>query len=287
MTEIPLEQLFGVPSGTRYVYVRCPVHGDEGRPNLAVYRDGTYCFVCGYHETPEAFLNRIQRDPSALLVVQVGGSGGGKATRPDWSLADRSWRYLLWEGGRRERQAYLSERGLSLRFCQELGLGHTGQAFSIPYRDRQGRLLGFKFRADPLYGAEWRYRNSPGLGTQLFRPKPTRGIMVVVEGELDALLLAQYGVDAWTVSTGAGGLARGGWWEKVWRDRSVVVALDWDQAGERAAGAILARCPNWVRASPPGTGKDVTEWLTGIPVERRGVELERVLRVWSSCARST
>ena len=49
---IDLQAVFGAPPDVGYVVLRCPAHDDRGRPNLVVYRDGSYCFVCGHRETP-------------------------------------------------------------------------------------------------------------------------------------------------------------------------------------------------------------------------------------------
>lgn len=273
--EIPLEELFGVPSGTRYVYLYCPAHGDKGRPNLAVYRDGTYCFACGFKESPEAFLARIAQDPQALAGARAGGNGGGLRgpSLEELQAWVREAQANLWEGAMRERQGWLRERGLSLTYARAYGLGHTGVAFLIPYWGPYGELTGAKLRADPQAGLDWRYRNLPGSSGQLFRPNPGGRPLVVVEGELDALLLAQYGADALTVSSGAGGLKRIPELVRL-PESGVLIATDWDPAGEEAARALLAQRPGWARLPRPDPGvKDVSEWLSALPRGDRGCAL--------------
>lgn len=258
MRRIDLCDLFGVPEGTRYVFCFCPAHGDQGRPNLAVYPDGTFCFACGFRETPDAFLARVAADPTALARARPGGRG--RAGPVDLLPLVREAQVNLWEGAYRDRQVYLVERGLSLSYARSWGIGHTGVAFLIPYRDREGQICGAKLRADPVLTKGWRYRNWPGMGTRLFRPNPRGFPRAIVEGELDALVLAQRGVDAVTVSTGAMTLAT---LELGGRKRTVILT-DWDEAGERAAQALLARYPDWIRVPAPAPGiKDVGEWIQG------------------------
>lgn len=287
MVEIDLVSLFGPEAeGVKAVFVFCPFHGDSHRPNLAVYRDGTYCFACGYRESPEQFLARVARDPSALLGAKVASrgplAGGGKGKWSEAAVA--AWHSLLWEGRRRSRLEWLVQRGISLSLAKDVGLGHTGEAFVLPYRDRHGRLVGWKLRADPAFTDEYRYRNAPGLRRLLYRPRPGQGPLALAEGELDALLLASYGLDSLTVSTGVRSLpslVR----EQPWLlHKEVYLFLDQDEAGEAVALQLLSLSPLWKRASWP-EGKDISEWLTSLPFEERGRSLDEVLR-WSMSSSS-
>ena len=282
--EITLPDLFGVSPEVRYVFLYCPAHGDQGRPNLAVYRDGTYCFACGFKESPEAFLERVSQDPGALQGFRVGGSGGNlRGPSPEEIEAwVREAHANLWEGPLRGRQAWVQERGLSLVYAREQGLGHTGVAFLIPYRGPRGELLGAKLRADPEASLPWKYRNLPGSKGQAFRPNPGGSPLVVVEGELDALVLAQYGADALTVSNGAVGLRRLPSLVRL-PASGVLLATDWDAAGEETSKELLRAYPGWRRLPQPVPGvKDVSEWLSGVPRGERGC----ALRDWLSRTRS-
>lgn len=282
---IQLEELFGVPEGTRYVFLFCPAHQDRGRPNLAVYRDGTYCFACGFRESPAAFLARVAQDPQALVGARAGGSGGSsRGPSPEELTAwVREAQVNLWDGEMRDRQGWLRERGLSLTYARRYGLGHTGVAFLVPYWGPTGKLLGAKLRADPQAGLDWKYRNLPGSSNQLFRPNAGGRPLVVVEGEFDALLLAQYGADSVTVSGGAGGL------KQLLRlvrlpTSGVLIATDWDPAGEEAARALLARRPGWVRLPQPAPGvNDIGSWVPSLPVEDRGWAIRSWLFATRSC----
>ena len=273
--QIDLAALFGVPPGTRYVTLVCPAHQDGGRPNLVVWPDGSYCFRCGFRETPAELLRRLAAHPEQARSV-VPGRRGKPAASIDWEVRAHLAHHHLVRGARRQRQDYLvRERGLALETVERALLGHDGLRFTVPYRDQDGRVVGIKYRADPAYA--WngpRYQNSPGLGTRLFRPNPRGWPTLVVEGELDALLASQYGVDGVTVSTGAASLAR----LTGPLPRRAVVATDWDEAGEKAARELLARHPGWVRLPAPVPGvKDLGEWLVSLPPPSRGRTLREVL----------
>jgi len=267
-----LSELFGVPEGTRYVFLHCPAHGDQGRPNLAVYPDGAYCFACGYRESPADLLARIGPGPHHLPGGARGGRGTGGIER-DWEAGVRGADLPPWEGAFQERQRSPQDRGISATLARRFRIGYSGVSFVLPYRDEDGRVIGYKERADPELSLPWRYRNTPGLGTRLFRPNPTGGPMVVVEGEFDALALAELGVDGVTTATGAGGLMT-----LPLPRRRGLVATDWDEAGEQAAAALLRRYPGLRRLPPPAPGvKDVSEWLGKLPVGERWQRLRRWL----------
>lgn len=270
---LDLAALFGVPPDTGYVTLSCPAHQDGGRPNLVVYPDGAYCFRCGYRESPDQLRARLAAHPEQARVGSRGRSRGGPPV--DWEVRARLTHQHLTQGNRRHRLGYLRGRGLSLDSIERARLGHDGLRFTIPYRDEAGRVVGLKYRADPYYTWDGpRYQNSPGLGTRLYRPLPGGYPTLVVEGELDALLAAQYGLDGVTVSTGVGGLAR-----LVGRlPRRAVLALDWDEAGEAEAHRLLARRPGWRRLPPPWPGvKDLGEWLVQVPELERGRTLREAV----------
>jgi DNA primase len=99
----------------------------------------------------------------------------------------------------------------------------------------------------------------------------------VCEGELDALLLAQLGLDAITSTGGAGDLARR--LRGVRLPRRVYVLTDQDDAGDAAAFAVreARTSTDWVRVRWD-RGKDVTEALAPLPDADRVSLLRRWLQ---------
>jgi Toprim-like len=260
------------------VYLRCPAHEDGGRPNLAVYPDHTHCYRCGFHEWPGEFVVRVTQHPEQAVVEETWRPRTAASHHVDWAAAAKLYQRNLFGGARKARLDWLTGRGLSMDTIERALLGHDGVSFAIPYRSPEGRVVGVKFRRDDACGTDGpKYRNSPGL-TGLYRPNPGGRPTVVVEGEFDALILGQYGLDAVTAATGATGLVAQILHTPLPR-RRVWVATDWDEAGETAARELLTHRAGWTRLERPVPGvKDVTEWVLALPLRERGLTLREVLR---------
>lgn len=181
---------------------------------------------------------------------------------------------------REEARAFLAGRGLTLETARAAGLGWTlgeplpladglakiPEGLVIPWAEGD-TLWAVRFRAkEPGQGPK--YTSLRGsVGRVLYLPRPLTGRPVVlVEGELDALLILQEAGDLCDpVATGS---AMGG---RAWKERlegvPVLVAFDADEAGEKAAGWWRKALPHAVRWRPVA-GKD--------PGEMRGLVREWV-----------
>jgi 5S rRNA maturation endonuclease (ribonuclease M5) len=266
-----IRYLVGHPTGPRTpLFLHCPAHGDHGRPNLAVYPNGTYCFACGFHETREEFWERLRS--GQLVAVSPQPSGRRESAPPFDPVAIKLWHRTLLDGPRRDRLSYLLNRGLQEDMVRRFLIGHTGYRFSIPVWYGQD-MVAVQYRADPMYAdpEEERYLSPPGSKTAIARPNPAGRPSVICEGLLDAYLLAQYGIDAVTTTGGSGSLAL------VLREKfsgPCLVMTDLDEAGEAAWQSLSRKRPGLVRVRWP-KGKDVTEALSGITVEKRAEQLFR------------
>jgi hypothetical protein len=193
------------------------------------------------------------------------------------------WADLLLTGVRKHRLRFLVERGLFLQTIRRYRLGHTGESFAIPLVDERGKVWGVKKRVDPEYrvdplGPKYVQLSDPKTG--IYRPNPGGSPTVICEGELDAVLLAQYDVDALTATGGAGSQTR------VFSDYPLrgrtYIATDLDDEGEDAARKLLHIYPTalrmrWSRGKADGTlANDVTEALLGVddPIK----EIQRWMR---------
>ncbi len=260
--------------GRRYLVAYCPFHEDRGRPNFVLYPQKGICFRCGAEVGPEEVRSLLLSGSLEL----AGGGGKGNGKREEAKALEALFREAydnLWQGALRPRQAYLRERGIGTGFAQSRGIGHTGSAFLIPFRDREGRLVGAKLRADPAFDLSWRYKNWPGTPSLLYRPFPEGSPTVLVEGELDTLLLAQWGIDALAPSTGVWSLLS----LPLPKKRPLLLLLDWDEAGqevgrrlEREGKGVLVERPEWGEGA-----KDIGEALLRLPEERRYDELLALL----------
>jgi hypothetical protein len=208
----------------------------------------------------------------------------------------------LWRPEGAEALAYLTGRRLlrpeTIRAAR---LGWTPRAegvpwsppgLVIPWYDPAGRLTLVKLR--PIDG--WRSRfpklRRPPKHIEAFRDRPTlypgpEAIrpghpLAIVEGELESLLLGQEarGLVGVTTLGSAGDCGRPspstlGSMLSAW---PWFIAFDADNAGDRAAAAWGAFCPEARRVRPPAPYKDWTEAAVG-PVGARGAGVD-LARWW-------
>lgn len=275
--------LVGTPRGAQPIFTRCPNpdHFDSGRPNFAVYPDGGYCFNCGYHETAKSLALRLGAADGQISSLPPRALVGSRARRRAQSIEpaevlsqrlDAHYYHTLLMQVLPERRSWLIKRAILPESIRRWKLGHTGSFFTIPVWNGD-KLSGFKLRSDPEFRGDDRpkYINQ-GVGTTTFRPNPGGRLLVVVEGELDALAVAQYGYDTVTTTTGVAGVGRMGWVDKI--KKPIILAVDQDEAGERAAARLLTEIPRAHRVRFPGN--DITDALQTLPL----LERRRALGRW-------
>ncbi len=192
--------------GKGVIKIICPFHEDT-QPSMAVYDDGTYCFVCGGKETSEEFLKRLEFDGATLPDAeprQRHKAGAGKGWVASSSLRAEvvAYNHILMDASspRHHKVDWFVDRGIWRTTVKERLLGHTGTRFVIPVWYGE-TLTGLRYRLDDEYHDEdtmkrSKYFNPPGQPGLLYRPNSGNGTIVVCEGELDALMLSQYGIDA-------------------------------------------------------------------------------------------
>lgn len=263
------------------VLIPCPWHEDTGRPNLHVYPDGAKCFRCGVYKAPFQFLGYLNgldlkrdRDRLQALADELMQSGPVQSARDAGQALDLSTladRVRTWQEHAQlgppdcKRNYYTTDRMLTASTVTTARLGYTGRAYTIPLTGWGGTLIGAKFRRDdaiPDQEGTPRYWNYPGTRASVYYPpildwsafdgKPA----VLVEGEFDALLLAQHGVPAITPTNGVGSVA-GQMVELLKRHKAIVVAVDMDEAGGVARTKLYVGCVQFTW--PERDGKDPTD----------------------------
>lgn len=262
-TEIP------IPGSRRSIRLPCPCPNCDGDRDdtLAVYRDGTNCFRCGFSETVSEFLSRAGREGISLDQRAWSGDwnvlhphGQGTHTERDRRVLVASWHRTLVEGPRYCRLDYLYDRGIYHSTIVRQQLGHTGERFVIPLHHGSSptHLVGWKLRADPRYcdPASVKYLQFSDPKTVMYRPNKGGHPVIFCEGEFDALILAQTGADAITSTGGAGDVAKTCGF--LGFKRTVYLATDQDDAGEEAARRLSAIYPTALRMRWSG-GNDVSE----------------------------
>ena len=285
---------------------RCPFHEDRN-PSMAVEPGSSrwFCFGCRAGGDAVGLVMKSRRCSFREAVVWIGnelglvGVGGrGAATpprprapevRPDDDRLHREAAELvaraserLWTTDGSGALRELHARGLNAQTIQVARLGYASDArmigrgrrryegIVIPWMGPGGVEL-IKLRQ--LDGGEPRYvelyRRRPILypGHELAR-LPYHGDVVIVEGELDALLLGQELESLAMVVTTGSASSRPSSMTRMAVDLAyrLFAATDNDEAGDRAASAWPPRAK---RVRPPSDHKDWTD------AHRAGVDLRR------------
>lgn len=227
----------------------CPACGS--RNNLGRYSDGHgYCFGCGHYEKgtepmgestfPSSIQTKEDREQETVLSFK-----GEIADLPRRSIREdtaRLWSYRVGEvSGKRAQLAYYLDPTTRKPI-----------ACKVRFPDKSFTWLG-DAKAAPLYG-QWLWRDGGKL-------------VVVTEGEIDALSVSQVQANKWpvvSVQNGAQGASRSIRKSLDWlcRFETVVFMFDMDEHGRKAA----IEC---AKLLPPGKAKianlplkDANECLT-------------------------
>ena len=270
--------LVGQPSGDTPIKIICPnPQHIESTPSYAVYADGGYCFGCGYRENFDQIIHRLGVDPEHLPERTEMATRDANQRYANLNgkldIAVKVWHRCLMEGPRQARQEWFYARGFNPASLSRFLLGHTGESFTLPLWDGDN-IVGYKLRSDPVYADPEapKYISPKGQGRTTIRPNPRGCPTVVVEGELDCYLLAQWGVDALTVSTGAGSLS-----DALRGTTGIIYGIpDVDDAGVAAGKALVSADPERVRLIRLPWGNDVTDFLCALEPTERGIALRRL-----------
>lgn len=162
-----------------------------------------------------------------------------------------------------------TRRGLTRETIETYSLGHDGQRYTIPVRDTDGAIVNIRrYDPDARQAHEKMVSWRTGYGEARLYPLERwqeQGAVYLVEGEWDCLVARQNGLDAYTVTTGAGT------WRDVFtplfRGRDVVVCYDVDDAGRRGAANVArelhgtARSIKVVTLPLAADGADISDYF--------------------------
>lgn len=197
------------------------------------------------------YARQLREHPAAGEAVDYlkrRGLSGGIAARYGLGFAPPGWDNLLRAlGGGAEAPALLERAGL---LVPREGGGHYDRfrhRIMFPIRDQRGRVIGFGGRV--LGDEEPKYLNSPETpvfhkGRELYglfearRTEASPACVLVVEGYMDVLALAQFGVNNAVATLGTATTTEH--LERLFRVAGeVVFCFDGDAAGRRAAWRAL------------------------------------------------
>lgn len=209
----------------------------------------------GLYETLEraaAFYRKTLREhaaaPAAVDYLKRRGLTGEIAARFEMGFAPPGWDNLLSQlGGSKAQRDALLELGLTVRNDQGREYDRFRNRVMFPIRDRRGRIVGFGGRALGDDGPK--YMNSPESpvfhkGHELYglyealqhTSRPER--LVVVEGYMDVVALAQHGVEGAVGTLGTATTREH--LEMLYRcTPNLIFCFDGDRAGRQAAWRAL------------------------------------------------
>lgn len=267
MTQVDLRlAVTDMPVADLPVYAKCPGHKDTKRPNLAVYDDHLHCYVCGFHrnlrppvasmethEHPLAILLGVTNEEALALEARYSSESldayreraATEARRDPMPTAlAQVYNQVLMQGPRKGRMDWLLARGLTRKTIGDNLIGHDGNRFVIPVFDADANLISLRFRRDDEYLDDGypKYSGVKGRNGLYLYPedlieREERRMLVICEGELDALRLWQDNIAAISPTNGAGQVVK---LPKLIRERwpsvaTLLLATDQDEAGEAAA----------------------------------------------------
>jgi twinkle protein len=153
---------------------------------------------------------------------------------------------------------YLSKRKISNDTVKKFPIGYLDNAILFQYH-KNGKLVNIKYRSL----IEKKFWKEKDCMSTLWNQDNIQGDkLVITEGEIDVMSLKEYGVDAVSVPSGANDLT---WiendWEFLERFRLIYIAMDNDQAGQKAVNEIASRLGLWRCKNVLLPAKDVNECL--------------------------
>lgn len=244
-------ELLGIEEPNAEGKVLCWMH-DEDTPSVHIYEDHWWAYCCG-------------RGGSVIdLVMSYTGASFGRACRflagavdelattprvvaerrqSEVDLTDRFERETqhLWEGDTSDVERLITRRwpALTLHDLVDFGVRRTRWALWIPHFNAEGKVVGVKTRAITT-GEKKAVKGS--TFPRLYGLDGPGGPVLLCEGESDTWTARRYLPKRWS----ALGLPSGaGTWRPEYTEqlegREVVLGLDADEAGRKAAASIRQR----------------------------------------------
>lgn len=247
------------PSDTGEYRIRCPKHGERRasasaniNPEKGSY-GSWYCMVCEEGGNLKSLADWVDElpdsDPRKMsqgqgIVFDLGEHRDKKAGDKEERLSEA--KVLGWHnnlmGSRHELTVFMERRGLTEETLRRFKIGWDSDTrrYTIPIYDFEGNLVNVRrYSTDP--GSFAKITNALGHGSPprlypadvLVNAKGSNKPVLIVEGELDALIAIQNGFDA---VSGTGGAKR--WdptWAKLFKNFVIYVSYDNDHDGRVGA----------------------------------------------------
>ena len=254
----------GKKVGTDEFRFLCQFHPDTDPSANWNVRTGLWkCQVCGAGGSPIDWLMNKGSDYKAALAFVAemaglppkGAHTNGAAAAPTPAATSTTKGKLTEANVKGWHEAALrnvdlmawleTHRGYDAETIEHYQLGWNGQRVTIPIRDEAGKLVNVRLYLRNSTGEQGKMLplmtgSGPDVTTRLFPMDATMpDEVLLVEGEWDAMIARQYGIEgAMTVTIGAGN------WNPsltpLFTDRQVTIAYDNDDAGRKGAARVAS-----------------------------------------------
>jgi hypothetical protein len=262
-----LDRLEGVSGGNGQWHARCPAHEDrQASLTVSIGRDGQILVTCWAGCDLDAIVRAVGCSVRDLFPTQSDRALSAPSARISLAAAALpTEREITHYSERLQRSSdalrmVFDAKGWRAGTCAVLELGLVGERITIPVRDVDGTLRNFLryspngHAKGPKMLAEQGYPRLP-----LYLLLPDESVPVwIVEGEADAISVANVGLSV-IGAPGATAKARPEWLDVV-QGRDVIVCMDHDDAGRKAAqrwarvaheqGAASVRVVAWADDTP-------------------------------------
>ena len=203
---------------------------------------------------------------SAETAQRLQASRGG-VPLPDEDKISTWTEKLL--GNRAALKRLMDLRGLDKKTIVECQLGFDGERYTIPVRTAEGELINVR-RYKPGVDSAQKMLNLTGHGAAaIYRADILRDneAVVITEGEMDCILLNQFGIPAVTQTGGAGTFKPQ--FASAFADKTVWICYDNDDAGRQGARKVERVLSAFAQhiyiidigAVIPIKGGDITDYL--------------------------
>lgn len=167
-------------------------------------------------------------------------------------------------------QKWLNERGISDEVLFKNCVHVEDEDIVIPINGPDGRFLYNKYRRNPWSEEGSKYRYDKGAGAALYNLNSalfSNDVVLICEGELDAMALQSKGYYAVSTTGGAGTFKEE--WAPFLKDNEIYIVYDNDFAGIDGTIRLLKFFPHARVVFIPRTShiKDVTDFLKTYPLE--------------------
>lgn len=240
------------PNDSEEIKTSCPFHDDE-TPSMAI-NDETgswHCFKpeCQVGGGIVEFVMRLKdfkREKAKKFIKKKWPkikpkkkkSKKKKQLPPIDPDEVKKWNIIL-KKSKKVLDYLLNERGITEKTIEEYELGWDGDRITIPVYDKKGKIRNVRKYKPNAKSSEAKLMSyKAGYGSA--RLYPIRNlkydVILLCEGEMDAILANQLGYNAVTCTGGAGTWKTK--WNKLFEDKKVYIAYDIDKDGQKGAKRV-------------------------------------------------